>query len=325
MKVLLTGAFGNVGSSTLREMVRRDHTIRCFDLKTKANQKTARSFGDRIEVVWGDIMRQDDVMRAVADRDLIIHLAAIIPPMSEAKPEMAREVNVGGTRNVLTAAKSLSRRPKFIYASTVSLFGLTQDQPAPRTVDDPIRPTDNYTHHKAECEGMIKESGLGWAVLRFGAVLSLAVLGSIDPLMFEVPLNNRMEFVHTYDVGLALANAVSSDEIWGKVLLIGGGSKCQIHQRDILKGALEGMGIGMLPEEAFTSKPFYVDWMDTSESQRLLKYQRHTYDDYVRHVSALLGYRRYFIRLLRPLIRSMMLNQSPYWRALKNSSRKPVR
>jgi len=39
MNVLLTGAFGNVGLSTLEELLRQGHQVRCFDLKTRANEK----------------------------------------------------------------------------------------------------------------------------------------------------------------------------------------------------------------------------------------------------------------------------------------------
>jgi hypothetical protein len=130
--------------------------------------------------------------------------------------------------------------------------------------------------------------------------------------MFEVPLNNRIEFVHPYDVGLALANGVSCQAIWGKTLLIGGGPRCQLYQRDILEKTLVALDIGMFPAEAFSSIPFYTDWMDTIESQRLLQYQRHSFDDFIRHKISRLGYRRYLIRLLRPLIRRMALKQSPY-------------
>ncbi len=39
MKVLLTGAFGNVGLSTLEELSKRGHQITVFELKTKKNLK----------------------------------------------------------------------------------------------------------------------------------------------------------------------------------------------------------------------------------------------------------------------------------------------
>lgn len=63
MKVLLTGAFGNVGISALEELVKRGHTVRCFDLKTKANERKARRFGGQIEVMWGDLHRLEGVSR----------------------------------------------------------------------------------------------------------------------------------------------------------------------------------------------------------------------------------------------------------------------
>ncbi len=52
MKVLLTGAFGNVGQSALEELLRQGHRVRCFDLRTKANERAAHCYGDRIEVIW---------------------------------------------------------------------------------------------------------------------------------------------------------------------------------------------------------------------------------------------------------------------------------
>jgi len=221
---------------------------------------------------------------------------------------------VAGTQNVIAALQAMPAPAKLIQASSLALFGRTQDKPPPRTINDSIYPTDHYTHHKAECEKMVKASGLDWAILRFAAVLPLAILGQLDPLMFEVPLTDRIEFVHTYDVGLALTNAIQSEEIWGKILLIGGGPNCQLHQRDIMKKSLEAIGIGMLPEAAFGTTPYHTDWLDTTESQQLLKYQRYTFDDYIRDITRVVGYRRYFIKVLRLLIRWILLKQSPYFR-----------
>ena len=42
MKVLLTGAFGNVGLSTLEELLKRNYDIRIFDIKTKRNKRLAK-------------------------------------------------------------------------------------------------------------------------------------------------------------------------------------------------------------------------------------------------------------------------------------------
>ncbi len=318
MNVLLTGAFGNVGTSTLEELIKQGHTVRCFDLKTKANERKARRFKGQIEVVWGDLRRPEDVAEAVHDQEVVIHLAFIIPKMSatgvesEARPDWAWEINVEGTRNLFDAMKALPSSPKIIFASSYHVFGRTQNQPPPRTISDPVQPIEHYTHHKVECEHKVKASGLEWAILRLAATLPLAI--KLDPGMFDVPLNNRMEYVHTRDVGLAMANAVSSEDVWGKTLLIGGGPRCQYYYREIVGRILDATGVGMLPEEAFGSTPFCTDWVDTAESQRILNYQRRDLGDYVQEMTALLGYRRHLIRLFRPIVRHWLLKKSPYFR-----------
>jgi short-subunit dehydrogenase len=150
-------------------------------------------------------------------------------------------------------------------------------------------------------------------------VLPLAI--KLDPGMFDVPLENRMEFVHTRDVGLALANAVESTEIWGKVLLIGGGPKCQYYYREIVEHVLDAAGVGMLPEEAFGSTPFCTDWMDTAESQRLLQYQQRDIGDYTRDMAALMGYWRHLARAFRPFVRAGLLKKSPFFQAARTRVR----
>ena len=73
--------------------------------------------------------------------------------------------------------------------------------------------------------------------------------------------------------------------------------------------------MGVFPKEAFGSTPFPTDWLDTVESQRLLRYQRHTLNDYVQDMTARLGFRRHLIRMFRPLVRYLLLRQSPYYHA----------
>ena len=312
MQVLLTGAYGNVGRSVLHEIAGRGHEVVCFDLPTKANRRASAAASTTTR--WGDIRNPQDVASAMAGCETVIHLAAIIPPGSDRDPGLAEAVNVGGTANVIAAAQA-NGGVRIVYASSLALFGRTQHLPPPRTLADPIQITDAYTGHKAACEQMLRDSGLEVAILRFGAVLPLQVLGAIDPLMFEVPLTDRIEFVHTYDVGLALVNALDSDEVWGRTLLIGGGPSCQLYERELVAKPMEALGLGMLPDSAFGTTPYHTDWLDTTESQKLLRYQRHTFDDYVADIVVTLGWRRHAIRAVRPLARWWLLRGSPYYRA----------
>lgn len=319
MRVLVTGAFGNIGQSALEALLDQGHTVRCFDLETRSNVKAARRFEERVELMWGDLRRPGDIAVAVRDQEIVIHLAFIIPKLSvtgfesEDHPDWAREINVGGTRNLIEAMEAQQRKPKLLFASSYHIYGRTHDQPPPRTVSDPVQPIEHYAWHKVEAEEMVRSSALEWAILRLAAALPIAM--RLDPGMFDIPLENRMEYVHTRDVGLAFANAVRRPDVWGRTLLIGGGPRCQYTYREITEMVLEGMGVGMLPEEAFGSTPFPTDWLDTVESQRLLRYQRHKLNDYVQDMRARLGFRRHLIQMFRPLVRFLLLKQSAHYHA----------
>ena len=198
MDVLLTGAFGNVGTSAIEELLKQGHRVRCFDLKTRANERKARKYSDRIEVTWGDLRNPDDVAAAVRDQDVVVHLAFIIPKLSatgfesEDRPDWAREINVGGTRSIIAAMQALPHPPRLIFSSSYHVYGQTHDQPPPRTVYDPVDPIEHYACHKVECEGMVRASGLEWSILRFAAVLPLSL--RLDPGMYDIPPDNRMGF-----------------------------------------------------------------------------------------------------------------------------------
>ncbi|HNS50897.1 MAG TPA: NAD(P)-dependent oxidoreductase [Anaerolineae bacterium] len=314
MKVLVTGAFGNIGTNTVRELLAQGHLVRCFDLKTKANERAAKRFGGLAEVVWGDLRKPEDLAEAVKDQDVVIHLAFIIPSLSatgvdsEKEPEWARAINVGGTGNLLEAIKAQCKPARIVFASSMHVYGRTQHLAPPRQVSDPLVATEHYSHHKIECERMVRASGLKWCILRLAATLPISM--KMDAAMFEVPLDNRMEYCHTRDVGLAFANAASSPHVWGKVMHVGGGPRCQHYYREIAQAVLNGLGVGMLPEKAFTKVPFATDWLDTEESERLLRYQRHTLKDYVRDMQRALGVRRHLAKLFRPIVRAMLLSKS---------------
>lgn len=312
MNILLTGAFGNIGSSTLAELLDRGHWVRCFDLPTKANRLAAKEVLGRAQVQWGDLRNLDDVRAAMRGVQVVIHLAFVIPNLSatgvssESDPEWARSINVGGTRNILTAIREQIYPPRILFSSSLHVYGKTQHQLPPRTLADPPDPIEHYAKHKIECEHMIKNAGLQWSIFRLGASLPIRLV--LDPGMFEVPLENRIEFVHSKDVATAIANALETDAVWGNTWLIGGGPECQLLQRELVEAILEEVGVGMLPEEAFTVEPYPTDWLDTTESQRVLQFQKRTLKDYLSDLRARLGFRRTLIRLFRPLIRTWILN-----------------
>jgi nucleoside-diphosphate-sugar epimerase len=311
MRVLLTGAFGNIGGHTTAELIRQGHHVRTFDLRTPRNEQTSRRLNHQHEAHWGDIRDAASVKAAVQDRDVIVHLAAVIPPATNEQLDVAERVNVGGTRNLIEAAKAQAKPPKFFFASSFDVYGHTADQPPPRRASDPVQATDAYSAHKITGEGLIKRSGLEHLIARFCDVPDIK---EPHPIMYDIPLDQRFEIIHGDDIALAIANTLKTPEVWGQTILLGGGPRCQIRYRDYLFGMLEAIGVGALPEGAFGQPLYCTDWIDTEYSQRLLQYQRHSADEIIQDIAREVGWKRYLARLSRPIVRRNILKMSPYWK-----------
>jgi nucleoside-diphosphate-sugar epimerase len=314
MHVLLTGAAGNLGREALAALVRAGHRVRTFDLDSNATRKVLEPFATRAELLWGDLTQPDDVQAAVRGVDAIVHDGALTMPRSELEPDQAYRVNVSGTANLLDAARAQSRPVRLVYASSVSVFGKTQPTlPPPRRASDSTHAENHYTSHKLECERLVQQSGLPFCILRIGVSPPLAPEGGDRAhlrFLFAYALDSRVEYVHPRDVGLAQALAVTCDGALGKVLLIGGGPRCQITTRKLINGLFERVGVGALPDQAFGSEPMFADWLDTEESQCLLAYQQHTFDDALDEIVGQLGAKRFALRLARPIVRRFLLKYS---------------
>ncbi|MHA1556176.1 MAG: NAD-dependent epimerase/dehydratase family protein [Candidatus Heimdallarchaeota archaeon] len=80
MKILITGAFGSLGSHILDLLVKSDHNITCFSTNSNKSKRVAKKYRNQVDIFVGDIRNFDDVIKAVHDQDLVLHLAAIVPP-----------------------------------------------------------------------------------------------------------------------------------------------------------------------------------------------------------------------------------------------------
>ena len=72
MNILLTGAFGNVGLSTLNELLNQGYYVRIFELQTKRNKHISKDYLhlDSVDVFWGDLRVYSDVLAAMRDKQV---------------------------------------------------------------------------------------------------------------------------------------------------------------------------------------------------------------------------------------------------------------
>jgi nucleoside-diphosphate-sugar epimerase len=316
LKVLLTGALGNVGLSTLKVLLDKGYDVRIFEIKNRRNKKLVKKYKNKIEIIWGDLRDKEAVSKAIQNQDIVLHLAAIIPPLADVNPQLAESVNVGGTKNILEALQKQANKPKIIYTSSIAVYGDRRHNPM-IDVNDPLVPSkgDYYAITKITAERLIRESGLDFAIFRLTYITSIDKL-NMDPLMFHMPLDTFIEICDTKDVGLALVNAIGCDDIWGETFNIAGGKECRTTYREYLNDMMEIFGLGrdFLPEEGFAEKDFHCGYMNTSKSQTLLNYQKHTLEDYYTEVKNKIGPRKHFMPAIRWIIRLNLLKRSERYR-----------
>lgn len=102
-RILLTGASGTVGYEVLKQLRQNENhfDITAFDKKSRKSVKLLSLFKNNVKIVFGDIANEQEVEKVCHKKDVVIHLAAIIPPLADETPEMAEGVNTIGTANLI--------------------------------------------------------------------------------------------------------------------------------------------------------------------------------------------------------------------------------
>ena len=117
-RIFLTGATGVMGTATLNELLSRgdkfDITVLVRD--TKRNRQKMERYGDRIRVVWGDLMNYDDVLKGVSGADYVLHIGGMVSPSADYKPKSVLRVNVTAAENVVKAVKAQPNSDKIKVA-----------------------------------------------------------------------------------------------------------------------------------------------------------------------------------------------------------------
>ena len=322
--ILLTGAAGSIGRETTAELTR--HTdrfeIRTLDLPLRRTRARLRPYRDRVTPIWGDIRDRSLVARAMEGVDAVIHLAAVIPPRADHETAHAQSVNVEGTRTLVAAAEAENPGIRFVYSSSISVYGDRVENPWIK-VGDPLRPSphDHYAETKIEAERILRESRLPWTILRLSAVFAPDM--RMNPLMFHMPLDTSLEIVTTRDCGYALVRSLDADELVGGTYNLAGGPTCRTTYRACLDRVLKTVGLGerFLPENAFAGGNFHCGFYeDSDELEELLVFQRDSVEDFYDMVAAKTPrVQRALTAATRPLVRWFLLRASEPYRARRRN------
>ncbi len=266
MKFLVTGGAGRLGRDLLDLIASRGDSAVAFDLPQVSWEAIDGMPG--VEALPGDITDPEQVARACRGVDAVFHLAALLPPRSEADRGLTMRVNVEGTRNV-AEAMSLGTRAPVVFASSISTYGVTADEEPPIGEDHPQRGHDSYSESKIEAERILRDSRVPHVILRIAPISVVDLIELPETIPYRG--DQRVEFVFVEDAAKALISAFEMDEARWQAYNIAGGPSWRMTGSEYIERFYGALGVEVEP--TFSKDYTAVDWYDTSRG-RFLGYQR---------------------------------------------------
>ena len=161
MRIVITGGAGFLGTRLARKLLERgtltdargrERRIESIVLLDVAPATVADD--PRVTVVTGDLADPAVIARAVtSDTDTVFHLAAVVSGQAEADFDIGMRVNLDATRALLERCRTLAAPPKFVFTSSLAVFGGPLPDPVPD--DAPVTPQASYGAQKAIGEFLV--------------------------------------------------------------------------------------------------------------------------------------------------------------------------
>jgi UDP-glucose 4-epimerase len=171
MKILVTGGAGFVGSNLVFFLVNEGAIVTILDdFFTGKIENLARSEG-KYDLVRGSVTDRELIRDLVSKSEIIFHLAARNIIASTRNPYEDYQTNIGGTLNILLAAREFNSK-RVIYTSSVSVYG--NPRYLPINEDDHISLLTPYAVSKfggeGYCQAFYESYGTPVVVVRYSNV-----------------------------------------------------------------------------------------------------------------------------------------------------------
>lgn len=262
MKILVTGGAGYVGTTLVPQLLEKKYEVTVFDNLMFGGDYILPFFRfPNFHFVEGDIRDENAVWNVCKDADVIIHLAAIVGyPACRKEPELAKSVNVDGTRNII---KATSKNQLIIYASTGSNYGAVEEI---CTEETPLNPLSLYGQTKTLAEKMLMDdrTTIGY---RFATAFGVSPRMRLDLLINDFTYKAITQgyivvyeshfmrtFIHVQDMARAFLFAIENQDKMKNQIYNVGSEKMNRSKKDIC-------------EMIKSHVNFYVHYADIGEDQ----------------------------------------------------------
>jgi nucleoside-diphosphate-sugar epimerase/phosphohistidine swiveling domain-containing protein len=196
VRVAVTGASGVIGRGVVARLLSRGHDV------VGLARNRPESWPSAADFVQGDIRDAAGVRRAIAGADVVAHCAWAVD----------REINIGGTANVLDAMAQTGTR-RIVFASSAHVYGVAQRDIPPLSEADLLKPVSADGLDKAHVEKMLADSSAEWVAIRSAAILGRGVDNWVRRVL-AAPLypagyaGCRVQVVHSDDVHRVFVQAI---------------------------------------------------------------------------------------------------------------------
>lgn len=259
------------------------------------------------------------------DKDVVIHLAAIIPPFADDNPTLSHQVNALGTELLVHLLEKNSPYAFLLYSSSISVYGDRLLNPL-ISVEDELKPSigDEYAKTKLYAENCIQQSKLNWSIFRLAAIMGGH---KVSKLMFHQPLKTSLEIATPSDTARAFVNAIDKQsELSKRIFNLGGGEDCRILYDDFLAKSFSIFGLGKpdFSAKSFAEKNFHCGYYADGEVlNEILNFRRDNLFSYFENerkkVSSL---KKGLISVFKKVIKTYLQKQSEPLAAYQSKDKK---
>lgn len=246
-KILITGAFGFIGSHLVEYLVKKNCNVIAFDRYNSNNDYgwlNNSEFLNDIEFVLGDIRDYDSVNNILKNCNSCIHLAALIGiPYSYISPLAYIRTNIEGTYNILESAK-VHNIEQLVVTSTSETYGSLQYEP----IDEkhPLVGQSPYSASKIAADQLAisyyRSFNLPIKIIRpFNVYGPRQSTRAIIPTIVSQILNNKKiiklgnvetkrDFTFVHDTCSAYWELLNCDNIFGEIFNVGTNKNISINE-----------------------------------------------------------------------------------------------
>lgn len=257
-RVLVTGGAGFVGSSLVRRLIAIGARVTVLDDLFTGRRENLP--GDGLTFVKGSVCDPAAVEPLVAGAEIVFHCAARNIVVSTRDPRQDYETNIGGTLNVLLAARAHGSK-RVIYTSSTSVYGNPRHLPI--NEDDHLSLLTPYAVSKLAgenyCLAFYESYGLPATAVRYsnifgpgqdpanpycGVVAKFAEsLFAGRPPVIHGDGNQTRDFTFIDDAVEATLLAACSDRATGEVFNVGTGVETRVNELAAILIRLTGVDV----------------------------------------------------------------------------------